>query len=753
MNPAVPAGTRESKVHHWSSLPEVLRQRAALTPTGTAYVFLDEQGEEVAALTYAELHARALAVARELARLCAPGDRALLVFPSGLDFVVAYFGCLYAHVLAVPVNPPRRNRVQDATRSVVRDCAPAAVLTVTAMLDAIRPQLDADCGTLHWLPVDAVGAGGGDAGQDVAGGPWPAESVAFLQYTSGSTAQPKGVLVTHGNLVANQEMIRRSFGHDERSTVVGWAPLFHDQGLIGNVLQPLYVGATCVLMSPMTFLRRPLLWLSVISRYRAHTSGGPNFAFDACTARAERGEVPELDLSCWKVAFNGAEPVRPATLLRFAELFAPSGFAAEAMHPCYGLAEATLLVTGSRKGRAPRLLEADVDELARRRCVPAPPGKGRVLAGSGLVDPDEVRIVDPDTGRPCPPGHVGEVWVTGAHVSQGYWRLPGATAETFHAECAGEPGPRHLRTGDLGTVVDGELYVVGRLKDVIVLRGRNHHPHDIEHTVAAAHPALQPGAGAAFAVPGPDGDRLVVVQEIRRDHRRTAAVAEVTAAVRAALAQEHGLSAREVVLTTPGRLPKTSSGKIRRTAARERYLQSGFDTWAPAPPGSGQGDQQGGSTMDAATPANPDYADAVRKAVLSMPAAKHLGFEFGRIAPGEVEIVQPYRAELTQHDGYFQGGVLGALADFAGGSAAGTLLPAGWVNMTIDYTVKILAPAKGERLVVHGRVVKAGPLMTVAAADVHSVTGPEETAPEETLCATALVTMRNVRPGRPEGPA
>ncbi len=563
-------------------LPEILQSRAALEPANRAYVFLNEYEEEKAVLTYGDLHSRALAVAGQLSRHCRPGDRALLIFPQSLDFIVAYFGCLYAHVIAVPVNPPRKKRVQDATLSIVRGCEPSAVLTVSTMIESTRSYLEPACGDLHWFPVDQVT----DA-VDTSFHPQPcsADSIAFLQYTSGSTSDPKGVMVSHGNLSANQEMIRRAFGHDQNSTFVGWAPLFHDQGLIGNVLQPLYLGTTSILMSPMAFIRWPLLWLSAISRYRAHTSGGPNFAFDACVARAARGNIPDLDLSCWKVAFNGAEPIRPETLRQFAEIFAPFGFSEKALYPCYGLAEATLLVTGSQKGRGPRTIEADIDALSHKRYVEAPDGHGRTLAGSGLVLPEEsLRIVDPETGRQCPANQVGEIWVAGEHVAHGYWRRPEATADTFRAECDGESGRTYLRTGDLGLVLDRELYIVGRLKDLVIIRGRNYYPQDIEHTVQSSHPALKPGGCAAFSVPGSDGEKLVVVQEIKGEQRRKADATDVAASIRAAIMREHELSLSDLVLTLPGRLQKTSSGKIMRAAARKRYLEAGFEVWTPLTP-------------------------------------------------------------------------------------------------------------------------------------------------------------------------
>jgi acyl-CoA synthetase (AMP-forming)/AMP-acid ligase II len=558
-------------------LPEILQNQAALDPDRRAYVYLDETGVEKDVLTYHDLHVRALAVAQELSLHCAPGDRALLVFRQSLDFIVAYFGCLYAQVIAVPVNPPRRNRPQQATYSIMRDCTPSAVLTVTTMMESLKSAVEPVLGAMHWLAVDQLTH---ETSETIDLKVISADSIAFLQYTSGSTSEPKGVMVSHGNLVANQEMIRRAFGHDQDSTVVGWAPFFHDQGLIGNVLQPLYVGTTSIVMSPMGFMRRPLQWLSAISQYRAHSSGGPNFAFDACIARAAASTVPDLDLSCWKVAFNGAEPIRAETLRRFTETFAPYGFSATTHYPCYGLAEATLLVTGSWKGRGARVIEADVAELRDKRYAPAPSGQGRTLVGAGVMfAPDDVRIVDPDSLNSCAPNEIGEIWVSGKHVTQGYWKRPMATTDTFRARCADGPDRAYLRTGDLGLLIDDELYVVGRIKDLVIIRGRNYYPQDLEQTAQASHPALQPGGTAAFSVTGPDGEKLVVVQEIARSHQDSADPAEVAGCIRDAVTREHELSINALVLILPGQLPKTSSGKIMRSAARKYHLAAEFKPW------------------------------------------------------------------------------------------------------------------------------------------------------------------------------
>jgi acyl-CoA synthetase (AMP-forming)/AMP-acid ligase II len=575
-------------MHRSATLPEILHERALRDPDRKAYVFLDDSGTETATLTYRELHRRSLQVAGRLVQQCRPGDRALLVFPQSADFIVAYFACLYARVVAVPVQPPRPDGPRAATLSIVSDCTPSAVLTVNAMLETARRAID-PVRALPWLVADDH-AGNSDFDASVTPARCSVDDMAFLQYTSGSTSVPKGVMVTHGNLMANQRMIQRAFGHDRDSTVVGWAPFFHDQGLIGNVLQPLYVGATSVLMSPLTFIRRPIGWLSAISRYRAHTSGGPNFAFDACVARAENQDVSHLDLSCWKVAFNGAEPIRDDTLQRFSSRFSAVGFASEAFFPCYGLAEATLLVSASEKGRGSVRMVADADALAHKRVVVNPDpmsvgGMARTLVGCGYVLPDEdVRIVDPETSGSCPDDRVGEIWVSGDHVAQGYWGRPEQSDATFRAQTRGRDDCRYLRTGDLGVIVDGELFVVGRLKDMVIIRGVNYYPHDIEHSVQSAHRAVKPGGCAAVSVPGTDGERLVVVVEINREPAPTTNRSEIQFAIRAAITREHQVTVNDVMLVLPGQLEKTSSGKIMRSAARQRYLDNAFEIWVPQTP-------------------------------------------------------------------------------------------------------------------------------------------------------------------------
>jgi amino acid adenylation domain-containing protein len=545
----------------------LLRFRAAERPAQVAFTFLNDGESTGESLTYGELDARAARIAAELAAPAAkaakvaPGERALLLYPPGLDFIAAFFGCLYAGVVAVPAYPPRPNdRSQSRLRAIARDATPKAALTTRAILaGAVEPRgllaVAPELAGVRWLATDAPEVSGGMA-EAAAELPEPdAGDVAFLQYTSGSTAAPKGVMVTHANLLHNERMIGQAFAMDEASVVVGWLPLYHDMGLIGNVLQPLAAGGRCVLMSPVAFLQRPMRWLEAISRFRGTVSGGPNFAYELCLRKATPEALLGLDLASWRVAFNGAEPVRAATLERFAAAFAPCGFQAASFYPCYGLAEATLFVTGGEPGRAPR-----VDaEGGRVSC-------GRPWLGQRLV------VADAETGEERPAGAEGEIWLSGPSVARGYWRNPEATVHDFNAFLPDGEGP-FLRTGDLGFLAGGELYVTGRLKDLIILRGRNLYPQDVELTAERSHPDLRPGGAAAFAVDAGDAgeERLVIVHEVER--RRQSSIAEIAEAVRRAVAAEHEAQVHEVVLIRQSGLPKTSSGKVQRRRCRDLYLQ------------------------------------------------------------------------------------------------------------------------------------------------------------------------------------
>ncbi len=556
-----------------NSLVDLLRWRAGAHAERVACVWLADGDGDEQALSYGELDRAARAVAAWLAQQrLAPAARVLLLLPPGLDYAVSFLGCLYAGLVAVPAYPPTGSRGLPRLLSIVADAAPAAVLTAASLestwerLGRERPATT----TLPRLATDRLDRALAASWRPAAPGP---QDLAFLQYTSGSTSEPKGVMVTHGNLLANQRMIAEAFRTDERTVVVSWLPLYHDMGLIGGLLHPLFLGARCILMSPLHFLQRPARWLAAVDRHRATVSGGPNFAYDLCARRLTEGDCAGLDLAAWRVAFNGAEPVRAETLDRFAAALAGAGFRATAFFPCYGLAEATLLVSGVRAAASPARLRLASEALAAGRVEPAAAGEApavRELVSSGQMPSGvTVRVVDAERGEPCPPGSVGELWVAGAGVAAGYWQREEATAEAFGARLAGEPGS-YLRTGDLGILAGGELFVTGRRKDLILIRGRNLYPQDIEASVERSHPAMRPGGVAAFAVEAAGEERLVVVQEI--DLRARAVPEEVALAARQAVAEEHEIELATLVLVKPGGVPKTTSGKVQRSACRQLFL-------------------------------------------------------------------------------------------------------------------------------------------------------------------------------------
>jgi acyl-CoA synthetase (AMP-forming)/AMP-acid ligase II len=501
----------------------------------------------------------------------------LLLFPPGLDFIVAFFGCLIAGVVAVPLMVPRRAAARDASAAIVADCAPALALTAPE-LPATRPDILERFGDLAWLTVSA-----GEEAAEPADIPMPPrhDELAFLQYTSGSTSTPKGVMVAHDNLLANLEMIRVAMGNTPHQTSVGWVPLYHDMGLMMGVMQPLYLGGTSVLMAPAAFMQRPLNWLHVISRYRAAFACGPNFAYELCVARFKAEQMTGVDLSCWKLALNGAEPVRADTIARFSRTFAPYGLDPGAMYAGYGLAEATLQVSGGTRGAGAEARRVSRAALQQGEIAePAGPADAQAFVGCGpSVIGQRIAIVDPKTRCRTPAGRVGEIWVSGPNVARGYWRNEAASAETFGASIAGEDHGRWLRTGDLGFVDRrGALFITGRIRDLIIIRGMNHYPQDIERTVQDSHPALRRDGGAAFAVADEQGsERLVIVQEVERTQRDKLDLARVSACIREAVARQHEIAVESVALIPPATLPKTTSGKVQRSLARKLWLEGRFN--------------------------------------------------------------------------------------------------------------------------------------------------------------------------------
>ncbi|MFF3326341.1 fatty acyl-AMP ligase [Streptomyces sp. NPDC002889] len=567
------------------SLVDLLTTHASQQPDRTAYRYLvtGDCGGEIQDISYGRLAVRSRAIAAWLQERGLAGSRAMLLYPPGLEFICGYLGCLSAEVVAVPGVPPQgRSQNHRALTRMMRLIADADAKVILGSREVIAalgtmaehlPELaEITCVATEDIPDDAADSW---REPDLA-----ADSVAFLQYTSGSTSAPRGVVVTHANLLDNQRVITERMGHTpgtiaeyDHELFVSWLPVYHDMGLIGPVLNTAYLGVTATLFSPLHFLQQPGRWLTALSHYRPHTSGGPNFAYELALKHATSDLLDGLDLSRWKVAFNGAEPVRAATLRRFTETFGAAGFRREALYPCYGLAEATLMVTGSSVQAPPTLIEVAETGPHVGAADAAAVGSGRPGPGTTVV------IADPERQEELPDGEVGEIWVGGASVAKGYWRNALATRETFRATLKDREG-RFLRTGDLGFRWEGELFVTGRLKDLMVIDGRNHYPQDLELSAEMSHWALRPGCTAAFSVDdAAEGERPVIVAETDPD--AAGEFEKIIDVVRGVIGETHGLSVRDVVLVHPGTIPKTSSGKIQRHASRTAYLEGTLSVVGP----------------------------------------------------------------------------------------------------------------------------------------------------------------------------
>jgi 8-amino-7-oxononanoate synthase/acyl carrier protein len=578
---------------------DLLRFRAEHQADDLAFTYLLDGENDEQHVTYAELDRQARAVAAALDAMGMSGERALLLYPAGIEFIAAFFGCLYANVVAVPAYPPRRNRRMTRIEGIAADAGAKVALCTSKVVEQVRNVIDQtpDLTNLHWVATDALAKGLEDRWRFR---PTHEDALAFLQYTSGSTGIPKGVMLTHKNLMHNSAQICYAFEHTRSGTGVFWLPSYHDMGLIGGILQPVFIGRPNTLMSPMSFLQKPFRWLKAISRYRGTTSGGPNFAYELCVDKITEEQKAELDLSSWLVAFNGAEPVRPSTLDRFSEAFASCGFRREAFYPCYGLAEATLIVTGGYKLYPPVVDRFDGKSLEKRMVVKTRDadlnGRALVGSGSGLLD-QRVVVAEPESCVQCMPGHVGEVWVSGPSVAKGYWKRPAETEHTFHAYLKDSGDGPFMRTGDLGFIHGNELFIAGRLKDLIIVRGRNHYPQDIEVTVEKAHPKIRNGCAAAFTVDVEGRELLGVAVEVERRGQEVAD--EIFEAIRRGISTEHEVGTDTVLLLKAGSMPKTSSGKIQRHACRAGFLDGSLDvvarwqSWqsneAPRAPASGIG--------------------------------------------------------------------------------------------------------------------------------------------------------------------
>jgi len=567
----------------FTSLVHMLRHRAAVDPERTAFVFLTGDDLQESRLTYGQLDREARSIALSLTKHNISGQPVLLVEPPGLSFMAALFGSLYAGAIVVPSYPPSpRGKSKSASRflRIIRDAQPAVVIGSGRPLETARCMVAAElpCVDLDSLP--------GQAEDDWTEPKLSRSDIALIQYTSGSTGAPKGVTLSHGNFLANLQSIAIATGVSESSVGASWLPPYHDMGLT-CILLPVYIGFMVVHMSPNQFLFRPRCWLEAISRYRVTISTAPNFAYELCARRIPEEQRARLDLGSWEVALNGAEPIRHKTLDRFSKAFAGCGFKSTAMQPCYGLAEATLWVSGKTVQTEPLVGRFSKTDLERGLVVPLGQAETEVLQGtlrermivsSGRVaDGFDLKVVNPRTGSASPSNEVGEILIAGPSVSSGYWKNQKATREAFVDETEGKDEKRFLKTGDLGFVHDGELYMTGRLKDLIIVRGLNYYPQDIEQVCEATHSAVLPNGACAFAVEKNDGEQVVAACEIARTQVRKVDLNEVMNLIRAAVATELELQVSSVVLLKQGALPRTTSGKLRRSACAQAYLDGALN--------------------------------------------------------------------------------------------------------------------------------------------------------------------------------
>ena len=565
----------ETSTTEVQSLVHSLAELAKTIPDSVAYTFLLDGDSEELDITYGELDLKARAVAARLQKTLQHGDRAALVYEPSIEYIAALVGCFYAGIIAVPVYPPDPMRIQRTVtrlKAILSDSQANAILTGPEEQRRFASLLEAN----YILDTTEIPTDEATSFQPVEITP---DTLAFLQYTSGSTGTPKGVMLTHSNLMFNFEHIRK-FDEDD-AVAVSWLPMYHDMGLIGLVLQALQSGRRTVLMSPLSFVKRPFHWLKAISKYRAYATSGPSFAYELCVQKISEEEMKQLDLSCWNLACNGAEPIRVDTMQRFSEKFAACGFKSEAFYPCYGLAEATLIVSGGEKADEPIIKHFDAKELDKNRVVEvaADDQNSRAIVGCGKsVDEQLISIVDPESHQVCAEGEVGEIWVQGPGVAQGYWDKKQESKETFNAYVSDTADGPFLRTGDLGFLQGEELFVTGRIKDLIIIRGRNHYPQDIERTVENCHKSLRRDHGAAFAIDVNGEEKLVVVQGVVRPQKLD--LDNLFSEIKASLLHEHELSPHSIVLVKCGEIPRTSSGKIQRRGCKQLFENSDLEVVA-----------------------------------------------------------------------------------------------------------------------------------------------------------------------------
>ncbi len=717
------------------TLVDLLRWRATTEPDKIAYTYIKDGDKKETSLTYGELDSRAQSIAAMLQQKGLSGERALLLYPPGLEYISGFFGCLYADVIAVPAYPPdpnRLNRSLPRLQAIVNDAEATVALTTDSILYMIRmlklgnkitstleniPFMrkfrssmqyfssgkravaeSRELGDLQWMSTDGVATG--------LGSNWirpkiTPDTISFLQYTSGSTGDPKGVILTHSNLLANSEIIYTKLGYRPNTTGVFWLPIYHDMGLIGGVLQPLYSGTPSIFMSPIAFLQRPLRWLEAISRLpedRVAASAAPNFAFDLCVKKATPEKIAQLDLSRWEMALSGAEPVRAQTIERFSETFKPAGFRKKAFLPAYGLAEATLFVTGTEMDKEPVTATFDKSALQKNKIIHVPEDDPNaiVMVSSGTNPKQQsTRIVNPDTFRECKPGEIGEIWVKGASVSKGYYSRKEATKETFQNYLKDSGDGPYLRTGDLGFVEDGNFFIAGRVKDLIIIRGTNHYPQDIELTVEQAHPELRPGCSAVFTIDKESGEELAVVCEVR--HHKNQNFKEIIQAIREAVTSNHDIQASSIVLIKARTIFKTSSGKIMRRATKAAFLEnklSVVERWD-----SVNGDIKTEPKPVPVAPESKKESTPVSKGIKSAEAIRIEKWLIAQLSetlgmnPDEIDIRQPFVSFGL--DSAQAVGLAGDLEDFLDRTLPPTII---WDYPTIETLAKYLSEEETEFL-------------------------------------------------------
>lgn len=575
--------TRSADESGTSSLLELLRQRALTQPQCSAFIYLYEGENEATQLTFGELDQQARVLGGLLQSMKVKGERALLIYPAGPEFAAAFFGCIYGEVVAVPITPPnpaRLGRSLPLFQAVVRDAQPVLALTTRSVLDKFEPLLASNPGlkSLRWIATDTLTP---ETAEEWSESRPRGDSLAYLQYTSGSTSLPKGVMVSHDNVLYNAGCLEADWEHTDDSVIVNWLPHFHDFGLLYGYVQPVYSSIPSVLMQPTAFLQKPLRWLDALSRYEGSHTAAPNFAYDLCVRKTTPEQRAALVLNKWRVAGNGGEPIRRETLENFGRAFEVSGFSPNAFCPGWGLAEGTLRVTGTRHADAPVYKSLRSSELRQGRVVelsePEEEDAQTIVSSGSPAAGTEIVVVDPETLKRCSPDAVGEAWVAGPCVTQGYWRRPEETQETFGARLSDTGEGPFLRTGDLAFMRDNVIFMAGRLKDLIIIRGSNRYPQDIELAAERSHPSTRPGCGAAFTVEVGGEERLVLVQEVddRADN-----LDEVVTSLRRAMASSQDVQAYAVTLIRSGTIPKTSSGKIQRRACREEFMAGKLEALA-----------------------------------------------------------------------------------------------------------------------------------------------------------------------------